>query len=266
MFGVEGELAGNALKAQRKALRTASISLILSFLAFTLMQCFFTLSGISTRETYFEKYRNVWDVMVTVRDAEVDSFEKIQEIQGIPEAKSAIGYQKATAKRIITEDEISEEMKSFGGFSHASGNFVTQTDGGWLINAPIVILDDVSFLNYCEQASISPRLDGAIIRNRIRDVTNPDFRHPRFMPYIKETGDERLLLPDGSKDRQISVPVLAYAQEEPALREEYASLDPYELVHFLPASLWEKLAGQKTESQNDTYILSLIHISEPTRH
>ena len=35
LFGVEGELAGNALKAQRKALRTASLSLILSFMAFT---------------------------------------------------------------------------------------------------------------------------------------------------------------------------------------------------------------------------------------
>lgn len=33
-FGVEGELAGNALKAQKKALRTAAISLTLSFLGF----------------------------------------------------------------------------------------------------------------------------------------------------------------------------------------------------------------------------------------
>ncbi|MDE6404877.1 MAG: ABC transporter permease, partial [Lachnospiraceae bacterium] len=37
LFGVEGELAGNALKAQRKALRTASVSLLLSMTAFTLM-------------------------------------------------------------------------------------------------------------------------------------------------------------------------------------------------------------------------------------
>ena len=41
LFGMEGELAGNALKAQRKALRTASISLVFSFMAFTVMQCFF---------------------------------------------------------------------------------------------------------------------------------------------------------------------------------------------------------------------------------
>ncbi|MDE5597176.1 MAG: ABC transporter permease, partial [Lachnospiraceae bacterium] len=37
VFGVEGELAGNALKAQKKALRTSSLSLLLAFMAFTLM-------------------------------------------------------------------------------------------------------------------------------------------------------------------------------------------------------------------------------------
>ena len=53
VFGMEGELAGNALKAQRRSLRTASLSLILSLLAFTLMQCFFTLSAISNERNLF---------------------------------------------------------------------------------------------------------------------------------------------------------------------------------------------------------------------
>ena len=45
LFGTEGELAGNALKAQKKSLRTATLSLTLSFLGFALMLSFFTLSG-----------------------------------------------------------------------------------------------------------------------------------------------------------------------------------------------------------------------------
>ena len=57
LFGTEGELAGNALKAQKKSLRTATLSLTLSFLGFALMLSFFTLSGISTNHTYFERYR-----------------------------------------------------------------------------------------------------------------------------------------------------------------------------------------------------------------
>ena len=185
LFGVEGELAGNALKAQRKALRTASLSLIFSFMAFAVMQCFFSLSGISTRETYFERYQEVWDIMVTIKDAQVEVFEKTEVVQELTGVESAIVYQKAAAKRIIAEEEMSEDMKSFGGFSQASGNYVTQVEGGWLVNAPIVILDDNSFSAYCEKIGITPRLDGAVILNQIRDVTNPDFRHPVFMPYIK---------------------------------------------------------------------------------
>ena len=37
---------------------------------------------------------------------------------------------------------MSEELKAGGGFLPASANDVIQTDGGWVVNAPIVILDD----------------------------------------------------------------------------------------------------------------------------
>ena len=45
LSGVEGELAGNALKAQRKALRTASLSFTSAFMAFAIMQCFLFFQG-----------------------------------------------------------------------------------------------------------------------------------------------------------------------------------------------------------------------------
>lgn len=254
LFGMEGELAGNALKAQRKALRTASLSLIVSFLAFTVMQCFFTLSGISTRETYFERYQDMWDIMVTVKDAEVDSFEKTKEIQGLSGVESAVVYQKATAKTIIAGDEISEDMKSFGGFSHAPAESAVQTEEGWLVNAPVIIMDDESFLAYCEQIGASARLDGAVIRNQIRDVTNPDFRHPRYMPYVKGEKTASILRQAGREELTAEVPVLAYTSEVPVLREEYASLDHYELVHFIPASLWKEIKDRIAGCGEEVYI------------
>ena len=255
LFGVEGELAGNALKAQRKALRTASLSLLFSFLAFTMMQCFFTLSGISTRETYFERYQNVWDIYVTVKDASAEDFPETEALRGLAGVESAIVYQKAVAKRLITEAEMSGEMKSFGGFSQAPGHYVAQTEDGWLVNAPLVILDDDSFLAYCGQIGAEPRLDGAVVINQIRDVTNPDFRHPVFYPYLKQdsAGEAAVsvLRQSGSENVTAQVPVLAYTEQFPALREEYATLDYYELVHFMPVSLWneirEQIGGEEEE-------------------
>lgn len=251
LFGVEGELAGNALKAQRKALRTASLSLFLSFMAFTLMQCFFSLSAISTRETYFEKYQDAWDIMVTVKDEEIEAFGETEQIRALPGAKDVVVYQKAAAKCRLSQDELSEEMMANGGFSHASEKDVTQEGEAFLVNAPLVILDDESFLQYCEQIGVGQCLDGAVILNLIRDVTNPDFRHPQYMPYLKEGQTTRLFGWTGTAE----LPILAYTQEVPRLREEYATLDYYELVHFLPLSLWEayreQIAGMEEE---DTYI------------
>lgn len=257
LFGLEGELAGGALKAQRRALRTASLSLIFSFLAFTIMQSFFALSGISTRETYFERYQGVWDIMVTVKDTDVDSFRETQKMQEIPEIRSAIVYQRAMAKRIIAEDEISEDMKSFGGFATAGDNYVRETDGGWLVNVPIVILDDTSFLAYCEQIGVTPRLDGAVIRNQIRDVTNPDFRHPQYVPYVKGENEVSILRQSGKEELSVEIPVLSYTEKVPVLREEYATLDYYELVHFIPVSLWKEIKEQIGGSEEDTYICML---------
>ena len=257
LFGLEGELAGGALKAQKRALRTASLSLIFSFLAFTIMQSFFALSGISRRETYFERYQGVWDIMVTVKDTDVDSFSEAQKLQEISEIRSVIVYQKAMAKRIIAEDEISEDMKSFGGFAVAGDNYVRKTDGGWLVNVPIVILDDASFLAYCEQIGITPQLNGAVIWNQIRDVTNPDFRHPRYMPYVKGENAVSILRQSGKEEMTAEVPVLSYTEKVPVLREEYATLDYYELVHFIPVSLWKEIKGQIGGSEEDSYICML---------
>ena len=131
------------------------------------------------------------------------------------------------------------------------------TDEGWLINAPVVILDDLSFLDYCGQLGIEPQLDGAVILNQIRDVTNPDFRHPEYMPYIREENNTSILRQRGMEEMAVEIPVLAYTETVPALREEYATLDYYELVHFVPASLWKEIRGQTGGAGEDVSICVL---------
>ena len=264
VFGLEGELAGNALKAQRKALRTAAVSLLLSMTAFTLMQCFFTLSAISTRETYFEKYQDAWDIMITVKNTGIGAFGETERLREVPGVENVTVYRKAQTKRRITEEEMSGELKANGGFSHDTGKYVTRNDDGFWVNAPIIILDDAAFLEYCGQIGASQRTDGVVIRNVIRDVTNPDFRHPQYMPYINDclttalaaqtggTAAGKMSVSDGAV--AVEIPVLACTEEVPVLREEYATIDKYELVHFIPVSLWEKIEAQVGGAEQDTLI------------
>ncbi len=263
LFGVEGELAGNALRVQRKALRTASVSLLLSMTAFALMQCFFTLSDISTRETFFEKYQDAWDIMVTVKDTGIGSFGEMEKLRQIPGVDDVVVYQKARAKSLLSEENLSGEMRANGGFFHDNGKYVERDGEFFRVSVPIVVMDDASFLAYCEAIGAPQRTDGAVIRNLICDVTNPDFRHPQYMPYIKEADTTRLVARTGDVAAEMSVsdcaqtaeiPVIAYTEEVPVLREEYATLDKYELVHFVPASLWRKLEEGIGGAEEDTFI------------
>ena len=91
LFGMEGELAGNALKAQKKALRTSTLSLTLSFLGFTVMLCFFTLSDISTEYTYFARFQDTWDVMATVKNVKIEELDSSGSIAALQEAEQEQG-------------------------------------------------------------------------------------------------------------------------------------------------------------------------------
>lgn len=254
LFGIEGELASNALRAQRKALRTASLALTCSFLSFSLTQCFFALTKISQEMTYFARYQDSWDIMVTVKDREIDVFRKAEKLKEVSGVQSSTVYQKAAAKRMVLEEELSEAFLGLGGMENAAETYVASFDGGWLVNAPILILDDASFLDYCKHTGAKASLDGAVILNRIRDSRNPNFRSTEYFPYVKEELKTTVLRQAGCEGQAVELPVLAYTWTPPVLKEAYGELDYYEMVHFLPESLWQKIKGQIGGAEEDTYI------------
>lgn len=251
LFGMEGTLAGNALKAQRKALRTTSLSLTLSFFGFMMILCFFTLSGISTNHTYFAKYQDVWDVMVVVKEIGIEKFMYTDDIQSLPGVRSGTVYQKAEAVSTISKNDVSENLQAIGGPEAVAASPVTEKEDGFLIKTPVIIMDDNSFLKYCEEIGISPRLDGAILLNRIWDSINSNFRYREYLPYVKEDQKTTTLQSIERNEKSIEIPVLAYTQEYPVLREEY---EDYALVHFIPLSLWKESVGEIGGSDKDTYI------------
>lgn len=259
VFGIEGELAGNALKAQRKALRTSSLSLTLSFLGFTLMLCFFTLSGISTDHTYFERYQDAWDVMVTVKDTELEEFAYGEELRNLPDVRSSAVYQKAEAVCQIPETAVSGEVRELGGLKALAGEAVETEQGGYQVQAPLVILDDSSFEEYCSQIGIVPDTGGCIVLNRIWDSENSSFRYREYVPFIEEEMGMLTLLNSENSGSTAEIPVLAYTREVPVLREEY---EDYALVQFLPLSIWEQVKESLGDSQPDLYIRILAE--EPT--
>ncbi len=272
LFGMEGELAGAALKAQKKALRTTSLSLTLAFLGFMLMQCFFTLSGISTDHTYFERYQNVWDVMVTVKDTAIEDFEPSENTRHLSGCRSAVIYQKAKAECLLPSDKQSPELLSLGGLEALiPGLPPLRSVPCYRVNASLVIMDDNSFDEYCGQLGIAPGQKGTVLLNRIWDSINSNFRYAQYIPYVAESMDSITLqriadtpsadasVPENENQTDgTEIPVLAYTQDAPALREEY---EDYALVTFLPLSLWEEIKGRIGGVEKDIYVRLLANDS-----
>ncbi len=246
IFGIKGELAGNTLKAQKKHLRISAVSLLLSFLGFSIMMCFTTLAYISTRYTYFERYQDVWDIMITLKDTEISDFGLTDELQDILGIQDAAVYQKAEAMTLLPEGLQSDELSSLGGLESVAGT--PKTDGQFQVSAPIVVLDDTSFLNFCSQIGITPSLDGAIVLNQIWDSINSNFRYKKYVPFVREDNQTTTLY---EKDKAVEIPVLSYTQDSPMLREEY---DNYALVHFIPLTIWKKTLGEVCKTESDSYI------------
>lgn len=251
LFGVEGELAGNALRAQKKSLRTSTLSLTLSFLGFTVMLCFFTLSGISTEHTYFERYQDAWDVMVTVPDTAIEDFEPEEEIRNLENVRSSVVYQKQDTECLIAKADISNEVKALGGLDRVTGSSVSAEDDFYKVKAPVIIMDDNSFSEYCSQIGVEGNTDGTIVLNRIWDNIHSNFRYKEFVPFLKEEAGTITLESTGEKPKTVSLPVLAYTQEAPLLREEY---DNYSLVQFISLSTWMQIQDLLGKEQGDTLV------------
>lgn len=249
IFGVEGELAGNSIKAHKKSLRICNISLLLSFLGFSIMLCFTTLSDISTRFTYFERYKDDWDIMMTVKNTAIQDFEQFEELQSVSGVDDIVLYQKAEAMTVITDSQQSSRLKSLGGLEKINPDSV---EGGQLsVKAPVIIMDNDGFLNYCSTIGARQSLDGAVVINRIWDNINSNFRYKQYIPFVDESSSKNILYDKDNLSEKFEVPVLAYTSEPPVLREEYEN---YSLVHIIPLSLWESIFGQSTIAEDDSYV------------
>ncbi len=246
LFGMEGELAGNALKAQKKHLRISTLSLLLSFLGFSIMLSFTVLADISTRYTYFERYQDAWDIMITLKDTEISDFSLTDELRDISNVQDAAVYQKAEAMTFLPEGLQSNELSSLGGLEQVAGT--PMADGQFQVSVPIVILDDTSFLDFCSQIGIAPSLDGAVVLNQIWDSINSNFRYKKYVPFVRKDNQATVLYKNGNSTE---IPVLSYTQEVPVLREEYEN---YSLVHFIPLTMWNRTLGEVCEAESDSYI------------
>jgi putative ABC transport system permease protein len=255
LFGIEGELARKSLYVRRKAIRTATLSLTLSFFAFSIFLCVIALSGISTKYTYFERYKDAWDIMVTVKDQNIKNVQETLDIDTFDKAESMYLYQKAFTYTWLTKDMFSNELQALGSIPAVAGTDVLVKDSKYQIIVPVVILEDKSFKNYCKRIGINDNTPewGMVTINRIWDNIHSNFRYKKYVPFLKEKENIKLSLYQNKNDHNalVEIPILAYTDQLPVLREEYAN---YTLVQIVSASTWENRLANRGVEAEETYI------------
>lgn len=218
VFGITGELARKSIYSRRKALRTSTVSLAFSFLAFLSFLNFEAISGASTQKTYFERYRGVWDLMLTA-DRDGGLLDKIRKIPGV---ESCIAYKTWTDEAVIPAAQLSREFIE-AERNGLTGAFGAEPDGNYRFSVNYYVLDDGSFRSYCAENGLEAE-GQAVLLNRIWDRLNSGRLDRTYLPPvdIEKTFSLRISGKDGEPAAEIAIGSSAFGSAMPRIREEGA--------------------------------------------
>ncbi len=116
IFGIEGELAQNALYIRKKSYRTASISLTLSFLLFSGFLNFMAVNDAKNKIFYFDKLKEQQlDISLYIEDGNMTEPEFENQIRSVHGLKRALFASNVPAGLWLSTDMESDELRGIGG-------------------------------------------------------------------------------------------------------------------------------------------------------
>ena len=241
VFGIYGELARKSLYARRKSMRIGTMSILLAVFACVSLLNMFGISNLSTEKTYFDRFKDNWDFLVT-SEAGNYSKELLDEIRNIDGVSSCIVHKIVSSNAQISGEYLSGDIQKLG-LENLNSSFLTNNNGAYSVKAPIYILDDNSFERYRGK-----KIDANVIAvNIIWDSIHSERTNRQYVPFLND-GKEILLNIDGT-----TIPVTGFANELPVLRE---SLEQYALSLVMSESYYGSL-GFKLEVDEYFYTIKV---------
>lgn len=205
-FGVEGELAARSLYTRRKSLRISGAALFLAVMALFTFLNIERISALSVKETYWDRYGDVWDYRITSEGNTEDNHALLNSVRRLEGVESCILYQTFDVLRLRAGEKS--------------------------IDATVFVMDHDSFIQYRKECGLEEGAapgQGVVIVNRIWDRENSDRTDRQYIPFLeKETETTVLSIGSGMEESgtedaettEITVNVIGLADCFPALREE----------------------------------------------
>jgi len=246
VLGVYGELACKSLFVRRKAMRVGTMSILLAVFACISILNMLGVSGLSTERTYFERYKNNWDFLITVK-GDTYSEELLNDIRNTEDVTGCIVHRIVNGSTQISADYLSEDVQKLG-LEKLNSSFVVSESATYNINAPIFILDDKSFAEYRGDTNDA----NVVAVNIIWDSVNSERTDRQYVPFLNE--DKEIVLDVNGKD----IPVSVFTDALPVLREE---LTQYALTLVMSESYYAIL-GFDLRSEETVYTLKMTDESK----
>ncbi len=226
LFGVYGELARKSLFARRKAMRIGTMSILMAVFACISLLNIYGISNLSTERTYFDRFKNSWDFLITVK-GETYSEDLLREIRNTDDITNCIVHRIVTSYTQIPGAYLSDEVQRLR-LEKLSNRFAVNESGAYQTKIPIIVLDDSSFAEYCGNTE-----SNVVAVNIIWDSVNSERTDRQYVPFLNSV-EEIVLTINGTE-----IPVSGFADSLPVLREE---LDQYSLTLVMPESYYASLS------------------------
>ena len=226
VLGVYGELAQKSLFVRRKAMRVGTMSIFLAVFACISILNMLGVSGLSTEKTYFDRYKNNWDFLVTV-SGDNYSKELLGDIRNTEDVTSCIVHQIVNSSTQLPANYLSDDVHTVR-IENLNSSFLANEAGNYNTNVPILILDDQSFEEYCGDT-----MDAKVVAvNIIWDSVHSERTDRQYIPFLNES--KEIVLNVNGKE----IPVSVFVDALPILREE---LTQYALTLVMSESYYADL-------------------------
>ena len=234
IFGVYGELARKSLFVRRKAMRVGTMSILLAVFACISILNMLGVSGLSTERTYFDRYKNNWDFLVTVK-GDTYSEDLLNDIRNTEDVTGCIVHKIVNSNTQIPADYLSADVQKLT-LEKLNSSFTANEAGSYNTKVPIFILDDASFAAYRGDSSDA----NVVAVNIIWDSVNSERTDRQYVPFL-DSSKEITLNVNGA-----DIPVTAFADSLPILREE---LTQYALTLVMSESYYATLGFNLTAEE-----------------
>lgn len=206
--GILRELAGNAVYFRRKAYRTATISLCLSFLFLTSFQYLISIQD-ARKQVFADEKAQSNDIDVTISDGRWPDRAAIEGLKNVSNLSAPLLVNKLSCALWVEPEEASEEMMThLGGFAGIveQGKYsLVEKNGQYRIQTLLFGLDRDSFETYCQKLGIDAKsyyqdTSKLLIYNKMRDPQASTRRNTVQREFLKLEKGQKLTFTEKNQD------------------------------------------------------------------